>query len=560
MTWGYSVVVDCGGVPVVYYNDDNGDIYAVPVLADGNPTQALYTGWIPNPVNYGGFVLKGVSYGADVDLLFIGTDANITDGNVTAVDPCTGTAVWDFLTTAGHQLEFLDPDSWNDPPNQAEAHTGGISYDPPSEDFPDPTLYFASTYSPNGENIYYSGGIVYSVDAATGSMNWASVGIASDYNAIALDGAHVINTGWSPWVTNYGIQKGPTAFSKETGAQLYTRTTRNPGQDVFELADGLLSCETEAPDWFINGNRKDFLEFYESDVPGINRFHRRMITDGGYEYGHHYAPSMVDEHLLFCYMNKLICFTPQDPRPRLDVPRYRINVPVPFGLPDPYTVNFPDPADPLGLPGAIGNLGGAPLTVTVVLSDTANGTIPADAGDPGGAPMAIVDPALLITWKDLLPNLRATLIISVLPSAMNSESRTWSKVREPHAGTPLLRSRRGFIPQRSHRSPIRLFRLLRIIPIRPSIIFQSRLMWMEPQFREASPVSTALSIPMILTTSSTVLCRTSPRRLPMPSLVFSWVSSAAVSMKMSLWTSVSARPTTLISGMQPGWLTVTSPV
>jgi hypothetical protein len=395
MTWGYSVVVDCGGTPVVFYNDDNGDIYARSVM-DGS----LFTGWTTagntNPQNFGGAVLKGVSYGAETGLLYIGTDANITDGNVTAVDPCTGDVVWDFLTTAGHQMEFLDPDTWNDPtfPNPPEAHTGGISYDPPSEDFPDPTLYFASTYSPNGENVYYSGGIVYSVDATTGSLNWASVGIASDYNAMDIDGAHIINSGWAPWVTGYGIQKGPTAFSKETGAQLYTRTTRNPGQDIFMLADGLLSCEVEKPDWFVGGCRKDFLNFYESDMPGANRFHRRFITDGGYQYAHHFAPSMVDEHLLFCYMNKLICFTPQDPRPRLDVPRYRINVPVPFGLPDPYTVYFPDPGDPLGLPGAIGNLGAAPLTVTVVLSDTANGTIPADAGDPGGAPMAIVDPTL----------------------------------------------------------------------------------------------------------------------------------------------------------------------
>jgi len=394
MTWGYSVVVECGGVPVVIYNDDDGDIYAVPVIADGNPTQAVYTGWSVNPNNYGGFVGKGVTYGADVDLVFIGTDHNITDGNITAINPCTGEPVWDLLTTAGHQLEFLDPDSYADPANQPESHFGGISYDPPSEDFPDPTVYAVSEYSPNGEDIYYSGGIVYSLDAATGSMNWASVGIAADYCAVVIDGSHIINYGWAPWVTGYGIQKGPTAFSKETGAEIYTRTTRNPGQDVFYLADMMMSCEVEAPDWVVGGIRKDFLEFYESDNPGINRFHRRMITNGGYEYAHHYSPSMVDEHLLFCYMNKLMCFTPQTERPRLDIPQYRINVPVPFGLPDPYTVIFPDPSNALGLPGAIGNLGAANLTVTVVLSDTANGTIPADAGDPGGAPMAIVDPTL----------------------------------------------------------------------------------------------------------------------------------------------------------------------
>jgi hypothetical protein len=398
MTWGYSVVVECDGAPVVIYNNDDGDIYAVPVIADGNPTQAVYTGWTTNPMNYGGIVYKGITYGADVDLVFIGTGG--TNANVTAIDPCTGEAQWDLVTTAGLQMENLDPESFDD--GSFEEFTGGISYDPPSEDFPEATLYFASYYSPNGETFYYSGGIVYSVDAATGDLNWATLGIAADYCAVALDGLHIINNGWSPWVTGYGIQKGPTAFAKEDGTELYTRTTRNPGQDVFFLADGMLSCEIEAPDWYVGGIRKDFLEFYESDFPGINRFHRRFITDGGYEYAHHYQPSMVDQHLLFCYMNKLICFTPQADRQRLDVPRYRINVPVPFGLPDPYTVIFPDPSDPLGLPGAIGNLGSAPLTIdSIVLSDTTNGTIPADAGDPGGAPLAIVDPTLTDNMEKL---------------------------------------------------------------------------------------------------------------------------------------------------------------
>jgi outer membrane protein assembly factor BamB len=41
MTWGISVIVDCGGTPVVIYNDDDGDIYAVNAI-----TGALYPGWV----------------------------------------------------------------------------------------------------------------------------------------------------------------------------------------------------------------------------------------------------------------------------------------------------------------------------------------------------------------------------------------------------------------------------------------------------------------------------------------------------------------------------------
>ena len=166
------------------------------------------------------------------------------------------------------------------------------------------------------------------------------------------------------------------------------------------LADGMLSCEVEAPDWYVGGDREDFLNFYESDFPGANRFHRRFA--GGFDYSHHFAPSMVDGHLLICYMNKLMCLTPQAPRPRLDIPLYIIDAPVPFGLGDPYTVIFPDPANALGIPGAIGNLGGAPLTLdSVVLSDTSNGLIPDLSGDPGGAPLSIVDPALVDNMEKL---------------------------------------------------------------------------------------------------------------------------------------------------------------
>ena len=397
-TWGYSVVVDCNGVPVVYYNDDNGDIYAVNVM-DGS----LYNGWTaaggPNPRNFGGSVGKGVTYGYETNLLYIGTDCNIFDGNVTAIDPCTGEIVWDLLTVSGHQLEFLDPDSWNNPSNQPESHFGGIAYDPPNVTIGAPTLYFASLYNPSSDN-YFSGGIIYSVNAATGNLNWANLGIAADYCGVTLDDEVVINYGWSPWVTGHGYQKGPTAFSKTTGTMIYTRTTRNPGQDIFMLADGMLSCQNEGSDIFIGGCRKDFLTFYESDWPGRNIFHRRFA--GGYNYAHHYAPSMVDEHLLFCYMNKLICLTPQEPRPRLDIPRYRLSTTVEFGAVGPTVAVWPDPADPLDLPGAIGNLGGAPLTIdSVRLADTSNGLIPDEAGQPGGAPLAIVDPRLIDSMEKI---------------------------------------------------------------------------------------------------------------------------------------------------------------
>jgi hypothetical protein len=109
-------------------------------------------------------------------------------------------------------------------------------------------------------------------------------------------------------------------------------------------------------------------------------FHRRW--SGGLEAGHRSLPVLDDGHLLVPWRQHLVCLTIDAPRPRLDIPKYTISVPVEFGSPDHTVVTFPN---------AIGNLGGAPLTINgITLLDTDNGTIP-----PASASMNTINYDLL---------------------------------------------------------------------------------------------------------------------------------------------------------------------
>jgi len=347
MTYGPSVIVDLGGVPVIIYSDDSGDIYALEAMT-GN----VYSGWLVNPVNVGGAILKGLT--TDGENIYVGTDDNIDNGDIFCLNAADGTLIWQF---ANQQVCNLDPGNCG-----TEAFTGSIAFDV-FENVP--TLFTASDYNQYiDQELNAGGGIMYSIDAATGALNWAARCIEQAFNGPAVDAGHIINTGWNGWLST-GEYRGPVALKKKDGSAVWANTTANLDMGAQWLADGMLSCETEKFDWYVAGNDQDFISFYNSDN-GENMFHRRYAS--GYEYAHHYSPAMDDGHFLVGYLDKLFCLTEQEPRPRLDLRAYSIFSPVEFGSPDNHVVVFPN---------AIGNTGGAPLTIdSVILGDDANSTTP----------------------------------------------------------------------------------------------------------------------------------------------------------------------------------------
>jgi hypothetical protein len=348
MTWGVSVVADINGVPVVFYNDDNGDIYAVEALT-GN----LFSGWSVNPKNFGGAVYRGLTLGDY--RLYVGTDDNITNGDIYCVDATTGDLVWQF---ADHQLCGIDPDNCG-----TESFTGVIAWD---FNYGMPLLFASSVYDPsNTASGYHAGGVLYSIRPDDGVLNWANLCIGQDYSGVAVGHDEIVNIGWTPWVPGYGELRGPTAYRKYSGAILWANTTGNPGLGDYWLMDGLLSCELDVPDWYVSMSRSNFLGFYNLE-DGAMQFHRRISSPP--LAGHRVAPIMVHGYLIATCGNKMFALTGKEARPRLDIPEYAINVPVDFDSPDHYPVEFPD---------ALGNVGGAPLTIdSVVLGDIDNGTSP----------------------------------------------------------------------------------------------------------------------------------------------------------------------------------------
>lgn len=358
MTFSPSVIVDCEGVPIVIYSDDDGDVYAVEALT-GN----TYTGWVVNPQNFGGSVLQGLT--TDGEVLYVGTDRNISNGNITAVDACTGTVLWDLASSGGLQLCNVDA-----PNCGTEGFIGAMSYTVFNNA---PVLFAASYYDVVVRPPYNSAGVMYSVDPTDGSLNWATLCIEHDYGGIAMNCGTIIHTGWAPWIPGLGELRGPTGFNMDNGNYTFENTTTNPGLGDFWLMGGILSCEPEAFDWFVTQSRNNYVGFYR-DFDGAMMWHRRwsgVSPTPGVRAGHRNVPVMDEGHLLITWRNKVVALTTasQNPRPRLDIPRYTVDVPVEFGLPDHYNVVFP---------GAIGNTGGAPLTVdALVLVDDENGTIPA---------------------------------------------------------------------------------------------------------------------------------------------------------------------------------------
>ena len=370
MTWGTSVIQDHGGVPIIYYNDDDGDIYAVNALTGG-----LFTGWVVNPVNVGGAVLRGVT--SDGTNLYLGVSNNITEGDVVCVDGATGTELWRLSTSGGLQLPILLPDMYA--AGATEAFDGMIAYE--DVEGQGPTLFTGSVYDPGFLTPpYLAGGIIYSINATDGSLNWANVGIGHDYQGLNIDGDQVINCGWTPWVPGYGDYRGPISYNKGNGSILWSNTTTNPGLGDFWLMDAVMSCESYDqagdPDWITVLSRNNFLGFYRS-TDGAMMFHRRFIGLGDVRAGHRVGTIMTDGALLATWRWKMVCLVNDVERPRLDIPDYTVEVPSEADPPN--TLKY--------FENVIGNLGGAPLTIdSVRLTDTDNNTSP-----PPSASISIVD-------------------------------------------------------------------------------------------------------------------------------------------------------------------------
>lgn len=368
MTFGPSVIVNVGGTDVIIYSDDFGWVYAVNAL-----TGALFPGWAVNPVKLPNAIIRGLT--TDGTYLFVGTTIAATSGDIYALDPATGAEVWRLSTSGGLQAATVVPakdyGGFEGFPNAISvAGTGACE---PGAD----NILYTCSYYPIADNSspVQQGGVLYSINAADGSLNWAvrAHNGSGGYSMPNIDASRVIHQSWPYWTTS-GDHRGPIGVNRTTGSVEWTNTyPTQPYAADFPLMEGVLTCEPSVSDVYIGVYRSNYAKFFNADN-GAPLFHRRFtgyLSGSFSNAGHRVAPVMNDSHLLLTWRNKIIGLTNQSNRPRLDIPDYVIDIPVEFGSPSNYVATFPN---------AIANSGCAPLQiVNITLDEISNNTTPLSA-------------------------------------------------------------------------------------------------------------------------------------------------------------------------------------
>ena len=378
MSFTPNVIVDIGGVPVIVYSDDNGDIYAVEALSTG--TGNLYTGWATNPINLGGPVQGAMC--TDGVNIYVGTmGIGIGPGEVVALDAATGTALWSFTDLQLENIE-TNPDYVAD--GTVEEFNGSICFDA-SENAVFAVSSYDKDFTPAGAYIC-GGGILYKINGADGSLLWAApCNQPSNAGTIAIDASQVITAGWNDFgFAGFDELRPPLAYNKATGSFTFKHMITNPGPWDYIYHGPLMSCEPEIPDWMVTQSRLNFVGFFKSDN-GAMMFHRRWSgnTSLGSYFGHPNSPIMDANRMYVPYRHRIVALTTaaKAARPRLDLTGYFIDAVVPFGMPDHYMVT---------VEGVIGNTGGADLTIDdIFLVEEDNGGLP--PGEATAAAIMIID-------------------------------------------------------------------------------------------------------------------------------------------------------------------------
>jgi hypothetical protein len=363
-----------GGTTGVFFPLENGKVYGVDALT--GLTLAGYPVTLPLPIL--------VANATDGQQLFFNTYSSSVNGDIYAIQAATGAINWSFVA-ANPAQGLMGDDLW--PVALPESFYAGISYD----------AVINAVYTCSRQNGVTSGtqypadGILYSADATTGVMNWATLANRAYYQTPIIDANAIYMPNFSTWVGPVGGPAGGYLFSadKFTGAIVNTYNAPPGGLRNADgttrgyrryYADGLLTCEPDNSDY-----PEDLIfvfseEGYFSCVQSVsfNEIYRRRIdhlnplnsaTDIGLA-----GAIGTDEdnavHLVFAdYWGELFDMIKKDDRPRLEIQTYNPILAVEFG-PAAHLID--------SIPGVLTNTGCANLNFENVQVDenTFGQTIP----------------------------------------------------------------------------------------------------------------------------------------------------------------------------------------
>ncbi|MFQ5608116.1 MAG: PQQ-binding-like beta-propeller repeat protein, partial [Candidatus Zixiibacteriota bacterium] len=356
--YGAFIILDQGGTDVLYFNDDNGVVFAADAA-----TGAPFVGWQTDPLDpatYSPVALSGnplKSGASDGTNLYYAT-FSAGPGDIYAIDAATGGIAWQL--SAGDGLQGPNV-GWTAGSNESfqcgVAVDGGQVFASSFMGFPDNGTYYdlsATTGTVNNasqaDRIWLSHPIV---DVST--VTWPSRSNQIPNTAGGFIAAYSRTTGAVVWAS------GPFQGNLGFGAARY-RT--NPS----------LSCEVDRPDLAFAGNSAGYFSVYDNNT-GAEMFHRRVAWTGnaneidgsalGVDGAGVSHAVMIDQ---FGGLYDLASTGVN--RARFEILAEGVQVPVEFGSPADVVITFPQ---------IYRNSGCADLVLDLV----------ADAASNGGSPNAI---------------------------------------------------------------------------------------------------------------------------------------------------------------------------
>jgi hypothetical protein len=330
--WGRFAIVNLSGTDYLFWTTDDG--FVVAADAATGVKHPSYPVALPQPIY--------VSNATDGVNIYVATYSTASDGDVYSIDAATGAINWTAATANGG---LCGVSLWPTP--LTEGFTAGVSYDATTN------AVFANSRAVgvSSGNDYPADGVMYSIDATSGLINWCSESNRGFYATPIIDANNIFMPCLTIWVSP-ATGGDLLSFNKNSGA-LVNAYSPPPGAqgETRYYVDGLLTCEPEDGPY-----PEDLLYVFSGDgylscvqSVSFNEIYRRRIDHMIPAYGPDLgmagavAPDEFGNvHLVFgTYWGDIIDMTKQVDRPRLEIQTYNPTAAIDFGSATSYPVTIP---------------------------------------------------------------------------------------------------------------------------------------------------------------------------------------------------------------------------